>query len=528
MSDSKKPPRTPEEVQKEIQDFIQEKFGKNLFAVPLGNVGPGSVSDADVEALSDPEPPEDGLPEAVEGFDLTPIQVKAHLDRYVIGQEQAKRTLAVAVCDHYNHVKRVLAEKPTSDVEYVKQNVILLGPTGVGKTYLVRTLAQLIGVPFVKADITKFSETGYVGGDVEDLVRELNRLSGGDARLAAHGMIFLDEIDKIASAPSATGRDPSGRGVQVALLKLMEDTEVNLRNPMDLGSQFQDLMQMRHGTVSRQTINTRHILFVVSGAFSGMEEIVEKRLSERSVGFAAATADDEEAPGQSILRRAETPDFVEYGFEPEFIGRLPIRVSLDDLGEDDLFHVLRHSEGSILRQHRENFRGYGIDVAFEDEALRSIARRAHREKTGARGLMTVLESCLRDFKFHLPGSEVRELAITQELVDDPQGVLEATLRSPAEASDRFAVVAVREFESEFADRTGVKVRLDDAAIDMARGVAHEVRLPLRAYLEKTFGEQEDFLRGVLRRSPFDELPVSPMTLSNPARGVELWLDKTDT
>ena len=270
MSDSEKPPRTPEEVQKEIHGFFKEKFGADIFTIPMGGGAPLGAASAS-ESSDKPQEDEEKVPDEVLNFKMRPTEVKAHLDRFVIGQEDAKRTLAVAVCDHYNHVQRLLhqtenkTEEPSSTdeemiPEYVKQNVILLGSTGVGKTYLIRTLAQLIGVPFVKADITKFSETGYVGGDVEDLVRELHRIADGNTKLAEHGMIFLDEIDKIASATNVSGRDPSGRGVQVALLKLMEETEVSLRNPHDIGAQFQDLMQVRQGAARKRTLNTRHVL----------------------------------------------------------------------------------------------------------------------------------------------------------------------------------------------------------------------------------------------------------------------------
>jgi ATP-dependent Clp protease ATP-binding subunit ClpX len=528
MSDSKnkKGPRSLEEVQKELQDFFKEKFGADIFTVPLG-------------AASPPEPPPEAAEEPasikeVFQFRMTPAEVKAHFDRFVIGQDEAKRTLAVAVCDHYNHVRRILsvnasaerasdaAKEAAADLEFVKQNLILLGPTGVGKTYLIRILAQLVGVPFVKADITKFSETGYVGGDVEDLVRELVRVSGNRPELAAYGIIFLDEIDKIASAPNALGRDPSGRGVQIGLLKLMEDTEVPLRSPYDLGAQFQDLLQMRRGAVGKRTLNTRHILFVVSGAFSNLGEIIEKRLSERNVGFAAATGAAAAADG-NILSRVTTRDFVDYGFEPEFIGRLPIRVALDELAEEDLYSILKTSEGSILHQYRESFRGYGLEVAFEDEALRALARRAFEEKTGARGLMTVLESCLRDFKFHLPGSPVRRFAVSGRLVENPRAALEEILRDPARAEREYAEAAVREFEDDFERLHGVRLELDPAATEMAVAVASEMHLTPREYLEQALGEHAPFLRKVASEARLRVLRVTPQVLNRPAEGLDLWM-----
>ncbi|MBU0754281.1 MAG: AAA family ATPase, partial [Planctomycetes bacterium] len=311
-------------------------------------------------------------------FEWTPQEVKAYLDGYVIGQEQAKKILSVAVCDHYNHVRAVLKDPEKHGDEYVKQNVILLGSTGVGKTYLIRTLARLVGVPFVKADITKFSETGYVGGDVDDLVRELVRMADGDTRLAECGIIFLDEIDKIATSAGPVGRDVSGRGVQTGLLKLLEETEVPARSPFDMAAQLRDAMQVsRGGKTGKSTINTKHILFVVSGAFTTLPEIIEKRLSSSRVGFSIQA---QETPQEkAILKQVTTKDFIEYGFEPEFIGRLPIRVALDDLTKQDLFDILKHSEGSILKQYRENFKAYGMEVAFLDEGLSSVAEKAIEE-----------------------------------------------------------------------------------------------------------------------------------------------------
>ena len=534
MSDSKQPPRSPEELQKELQAFFKDKFGTDAFAVPIGAVpsagAPAPGSESPGSGSSGDESSAETIPDDVLEFSMRPREVKSHLDRFVIGQDEAKRTLAVAVCDHYNHVRRwhdsiASGREPERD-DYVKQNVILLGPTGVGKTYLIRNLAELIGVPFVKGDSTKYSETGYVGGDVEDLVRELHRVAGGNALLAEHGIIFLDEIDKIATGESSSSRgpDPSGRGVQVALLKLMEDTEVPLRNPMDIGSQFQDLMGMRQGKTARHTLNTRHILFVVSGAFSGLSEIVSKRLLQQNIGFGSLAAETG-LDADNLLSHATTRDFVDFGFEPEFIGRLPIRCALDDLSEDDLYEILHSSEGSILRQYRESFRGYGLEIAVDDPAMREFARRAAEEGTGARGLMTVLESSLRDFKFYLPGRDVQRFAVTKELVDDPSASLERILRDPAAAAADYEAIAVREWEDSFAAKRGVRLELDDEATNMATGVAAELGVPVGEHLDGTFDEHRDFLRKILETSGRDALPVTPHILSRPTEGVELWLTK---
>jgi len=568
-----KPPQSVADVQRELQDFIRDKFGGDVVTFPVGSNpfgdspfgdqvsgagsdgagsdGAGSDGAGSDGTAEDSAADEDELelPSDVLSFDMTPRQVKAYLDRYVIGQDDAKRTLSVAICDHYNHVRRSVGEQravvegeKASDagsegspvgapgspgiVEYVKQNVILLGPTGVGKTYLVRILAQLIGVPFVKADVTKFSETGYVGGDVDDLVRELVRAADGNARLASHGIIFLDEIDKIASAQNANGRDPSGRGVQVGLLKLMEETEVGLRNPMDFSAQFQDMFQSRGGKGGgASTINTKHILFVVSGAFSGIDEIIEKRLSERNVGFAAAlaSAGDGATTNSALLANATTKDFVDFGFEPEFIGRLPVRVALDELEADDLYRILTTSEGSILRQYRQNFADYGIEIAFDEKALRDVALLAAEEKTGARGLMSVLERSLREFKFYLPGGSVKRLAMTPEIVANPKGALDRLKGDAQTAESEYWRAVVREFEFAFARRHGVKLDLDDDSVGMAVTLAGETGVTVNEYLWSTFEEHVDFLRRICEDSGRTELPVTPQVLSKPGSGVDVWL-----
>jgi endopeptidase Clp ATP-binding regulatory subunit ClpX len=292
----------------------------------------------------------------------------------------------------------------------VKQNVLLLGPTGVGKTHLIRSAAELIGVPFVKADATKFSETGYVGGDVEELIRDLIRRANGELDRAAQGIVYLDEIDKIAGREAGT-RDVSGRGVQTNLLKLMEDADVPVMSPNEVPPP---------GTPRprENSINTRHILFIVSGAFAGMETVVRKRRGSAVDGISTS----------QLIAEATTQDFIEFGFEPEFIGRLPVRVSCKGLTADDLYHVMRDSESSLLRQYERAFRAYGIEVSFRADGLRQIAEQAAAENTGARGLMTVCERVLRDFKFELPSTRIRELVVDASVVSHPGEALARLLR----------------------------------------------------------------------------------------------------
>ncbi|MEI8292417.1 MAG: AAA family ATPase [bacterium] len=349
-------------------------------------------------------------------FRLKPADIARHLNRFVIGQNEAKKVLGVALCDHFQHVRLTLEGKEAPF--YQKQNVLLLGPTGVGKTHLIRSAADLIGVPFVKADATKFSETGYVGGDVDDLVRDLIRRAGGDVKRASHGIIYLDEVDKLAGHPEGGGgRDVSGRGVQTNLLKLMEDGDVPVLSPNDVTGQLQSAMSAARGNAPGMpdTISTRHILFIASGAFVGMDQIIRDRLVSPHLSVEKAHA------------QVSTADFIRFGLEPEFVGRLPVRVACHALDEDDLFHVLSRSESSLIHQYERSFAAYGIALRFQPEALRRLAVLARDEKTGARGLMTVLERTFRDLKFRLPSSKIKSLTITPETVENPAAALKKLL-----------------------------------------------------------------------------------------------------
>ena len=302
----------------------------------------------------------------------------------------------------------------------------MLGPTGVGKTHLIRSAAELIGVPFVKADATKFSETGYVGGDVDDLVRDLVRRAGGNVQRAEYGIIYLDEVDKLATGSDGGGRDVSGRGVQTNLLKLMEDGEVALISPNDVSGQMQAAMSAARGNApgAPDTVSTRNILFIASGAFSGIEQIIRDSAVRRGRKLPRETS------AKPLLGQASTADLIAYGLEPEFIGRLPVRVACHALDTEDLFDVLRKSESSLIHQYERAFAAYGIRLRFREDGLRRLAELAREEQTGARGLMTVLERTFRDLKFRLPSSQVRYLTMTAGVVDDPSEALgRALLRS---------------------------------------------------------------------------------------------------
>lgn len=460
--ETKQPP-TPEEITRKLEDFIKNSLGGQVLFSRVEPSIMGSHPHAEGAAL----PEQDAEDEPNFDFRLKPAEIKAHLDRFVIRQDEAKKVLATAVCDHYNHARMISEERKRGDssavVEFSKQNVIIVGPTGVGKTYLVKHIADLIGVPFVKADATKFSETGYVGADVDDLVRDLVAKAGGDVRLAEHGIIYLDEIDKLATGGEGRfGRDVSGRGVQTALLKLMEETEVPLYAPNDIRSQMQMMFDTRKGRTGREVVNTRNILFIVSGAFSGLEKIIEKRQSQAAIGFGAAVREKRSA--EDMLREASTKDFIDYGFEAEFIGRLPVRVFCDVLSAEDLFLIMKNSEGSLIRQYEREFHAYGVRALFEDDALRVVAERAAGEKTGARGLVTAWEKVLRDFKFELPSLGLPELIVDQALVEHPGAAMERCREAARTLQTDERACQVREFASRFYDEHGLELVFDSEAV----------------------------------------------------------------
>lgn len=470
-----------------------------------------------------PTPPETPPAESSEmdfSFDKKPRDVKAYLDRFVIKQEEAKKVLSVALCDHYHHVR--LAMEGKDQPNYAKQNIILIGPTGVGKTYLIRCAADLIGVPFVKADATKFSETGYVGGDVEDLVRELVRMANGDVERAEYGIIYIDEIDKIASASNATGRDVSGRGVQTNLLKLMEETEVSARSPQDIAGQIQAMMDFsQRGKKSPSTINTKHILFIVSGAFDGLQKIVRKRLREATIGFASST--QKQAAEETMLEQVQTRDFMDFGFEPEFIGRLPVRVVCQPLGVEDLFLILKTSEGSIIRQYEQTFAAYGIEVLFRDDGLRRIAELASDEQTGARGLMTVCERIFRNFKFELPSTKVKRFVVTRELVDNPPVELEKLLVEHEKEERVVARQLVHDFANRFFEEHKLKIQFTEAAADALVQLALEQNTPVRDLCATKFKDYQFGLKLIAQNTGRQEFTIDRDSVETPDKVLSDWV-----
>jgi len=507
---------SPEELQKKLTDFMKTQFGSHVSVST--QVSPGAEEGGGRgEGMGKREEPFE--------FKYLPRDIKAHLDRYVIKQDDAKRVLAIAVCDHYNNVNYMRKleredEKKARETEYTKQNVILLGPTGVGKTYLVKHIAELVGVPFVKADATKFSETGYVGGDVEDLVRELVQGANGDVELAQYGIIYIDEVDKIASTASPMGRDVSGRGVQTALLKLMEETEVPLRAPNDIQGQLQAALEFQRagGKPKRQTINTRHVLFIVSGAFEKISGVIERRVRQNTIGFAAPK---DGGRGGEMLEHVTTADFVEYGLEPEFIGRLPVRVVCRELKVEDLFEILRRSEGSIVRQYERAFRAYGIEVFFEEAGLHRIAELAGEEKTGARGLLTVCERLLRSFKYELPGSGVNRFTVDVGLIDDPEKRLTELLEQGQRALAEELAAVAREFAQRLSSRHNLKVEMTEGALAKLVERAMAENIHMRDLCADVFKDYEFGLK--LAEGTTEPLILTEEAVANPDRYLSEWL-----
>ncbi|MBU0730852.1 MAG: AAA family ATPase [Proteobacteria bacterium] len=413
------------ELEREISQYLAKKYGEqvkivsaNVFAQPE-NV----EKDGREKVVSKPENID---------FSLTPEELVDFLDDYVVQQEEAKAVLATKICTHFNRIRYAQenAYQKNRNIGQIKSNVLLIGPTGVGKTFLIKLIAQRIGVPFVKGDATKFSETGYVGGDVEDLVRDLLRQADGDIDKAQYGIIYVDEIDKIAASQGGRwGADVSRTGVQRAFLKPMEETEVDLKVPHDPISQLEAIEQYRAtGKRGKRVINTRNILFIMSGAFGGLEEIIKKRVQQQGMGFEGSIS-SKKVSGQ-FTKQVKAEDLIEYGFESEFVGRLPIIGILDELTEKDLYEILLNPNSSVVVGKKQDFRAYGIHILFENDALKAIARKAAGEQTGARGLLSVMEKALLPFEKKLPSTDIKHLVVTTAMVSNPRRELENLLNQP--------------------------------------------------------------------------------------------------
>jgi ATP-dependent Clp protease ATP-binding subunit ClpX len=408
---------SPKELEKEISEFLAKKFGENVKIVSPIVVPQEAMVDKTIES---------GKPKAKINFDLKPEELIAYLDQYVVKQVSAKAILATKICTHFNRIKRSIeSDDPLgSMVGGIKNNVLMIGPTGVGKTYVIKLIAKKIGVPFVKGDATKFSETGYVGGDVEDLVRDLVREANDDIELAQYGIIYIDEIDKIASSRNLIGADVSRTGVQRALLKPMEETEVDLKVPHDPISMIQEIEQFRKtGKREKRSVNTGNILFIMSGAFVDLVPIIQKRLTKQEIGFGARIRKADE--DIDILKNVRSEDLTEFGFESEFVGRLPVRAVFEHLSEDDLYHVLRNPNNPIILGKKLDFAAYDIDVKFEDRLLRKLAQDAFAENTGARGLVSAVERNLIEFEKKLPSTQVNKFPATAAFIAAPAAAIES-------------------------------------------------------------------------------------------------------
>jgi endopeptidase Clp ATP-binding regulatory subunit ClpX len=413
------------DIEKDISEYLAKKYGDRVKII-----GIHAQPDLETDSTIPPDRPGDKKIPYL-NFTIKPEELCAYLDEYVVRQDEAKAILSTKICTHFNRIRNAIDNplQAKRTVGQIKNNVLLIGPTGVGKTFLIKLIAKKLGVPFIKGDATKFSETGYVGGDVEDLVRDLVRETEDDIESAQYGIIYIDEIDKIASARNLIGADVSRSGVQRALLKPMEETEVDLKVPHDPISQIEAIEHYRAtGQRQRRMVNTKDILFIMSGAFTELDDIIKKRIQKQTIGFEGDISSKKGAG--RYLKHVKAEDLIAYGFESEFIGRLPVIACLEELNVNDLYAILLNPNSSVVVGKKLDFLAYGIRIQFSDEALMEIARKAAQEQTGARGLVSCMEKMLLPFEKKLPSTGIKFLAITAELAKKPQPELERMLSDP--------------------------------------------------------------------------------------------------